>query len=232
MHRPNLKKKTEQRRHRFLTIFSVRFCPSRKFRVWILSLHYWFPQSIARLPHQSCALAPEQIFRWYQKVLRRRSRKASLFNFSLCRGKTRSTCIWARFLWICGLTLCAKSEFKRESTRLRCESTEINFSDDKTRRHCRNLTARGGKKKEIMLHDFEFSSISNISERGKMWKVFLPLRLYGCSTVNDFLSIFSVRRRKNFPFAVLWRNSYAFVVCSNRCSVKSYEDWSLKQSNQ
>lgn len=97
------------------------------------------------------------------------------------------------------------------------------FSDDKTRRHSRNLTAPGARRRKIMLHDFEFSSISNIREREKMWKVRLSLWLCGCSTVNAFLSLL-VRRSKNFPFTVLWRNSYALVVCLNRCSVKSYVD--------
>lgn len=113
------------------------------------SLHYWFPQCIARLPHPpSCALVAEQIFRWYQKVLRSGRSKTSLFNFSLCRGKTRSTCIRVRFLWSCSCERFEKSEIERFFTRLRWKSKKSIFSDDKTRRHSQNLTAPGARRRK------------------------------------------------------------------------------------
>lgn len=112
------------------------------------SLNYWFPQCIASLPHPSCALVAEQIFRWYQKVLRSGRRKTSLFNFSLCRGKTRSTGIRAWFLWSCSWKLCAKIGIVGVFTRLRWKSKKSIFSDDKTRRHSRNLTAPGARRRK------------------------------------------------------------------------------------
>lgn len=209
----------------FSTIF-VCFCPSRKFRVWILSLYTSdFPNALLDLPPpSSCALVAEQIFRLVSKSPAERSKEDEFIVISRCvaekHGRRASEPDF-REVAVGSFVQKVKSRgFSRDCGANRRNQFFQTIKQEDIHEISLLQEQEEGKHHASWLRIF--LNFEHQRER-KDVKVRLPLRLYGCSTVNAFLSLL-VRRSKNFPFTVLWRNSYAFVVCLNRCSVKSYED--------